>query len=221
MAFATRPPFCVLILIHVTLIGIMVNGTGADLIRDCVNVNVTSCIGRYADIYDAFVSDENSYKIQAALYPPKNSSSVRVFVNLNVLNRSRTDASKENYKADVAEYTWSLKCLYAALPAYFLEILSLGSILVTPRTQKLNITIPHFCCNVSVEERQKWIEDVLAAVSRLSAIRLGFYGFRTKRCKYLLYQVRILVLHRRTRKRIFFCGYPSSTLNYRFRVIHL
>lgn len=167
MAFATRPPFCVSFF-HVTLIGIMVNGTGADLIRDCVNVNVTSCIGRYADIYDAFVSDENSYKIQAALYPPKNSSSVRVFVNLNVLNRSRTDASKENHKADVAEYTWSLKCLYAALPAYFLEILSLGSILVTPRTQKLNITIPHFCCNVSVEEREKWIEDVLAALQDIA-----------------------------------------------------
>ena len=204
MASATRPPFCVLIVIHVTLIGIVVSGTGADLIDDCVNVSVTSCIGRYADIYNAFVSDENSFTIESALYPPKKPSSVRVFVNLNVLNRSRTtDSSKENSKADVVEYTWSLKCLYAALPAVFLEILSLGSILVTPRTQEVDITIPHFCCNVSVKERKKWIEDVLAAVSRLPAIGLGYYGFRPKRFKYLLYKVRMLVLRRRARKRIY------------------
>ncbi|XP_078349992.1 uncharacterized protein LOC144634813 isoform X2 [Oculina patagonica] len=61
-----------------------------------------------------------------------------------------------------------MNCLYAAFPAEVLEVLSLGSILVTPRTQELNITIPPFCCNVTVEKRQRMIKDVLAALQDLA-----------------------------------------------------
>ena len=65
-----------------------------------------------------------------------------------------------------ATYTWSMSCLYAAVPAVVLEFLSLGSILVTPRTQELNIHIPLFCCNVSEnkEERKTIIEEMLTRI---------------------------------------------------------
>ena len=65
----------------------------------------------------------------------------------------------------VMKYTWIFRGFYAAFPAVFLEISSLFSILVTPRTQELNITIPYFCCNVSVKDRKRMIKTVLAAVS--------------------------------------------------------
>ena len=69
------------------------------------------------------------------------------------------------------EYLWSMSCLYAAIPATLLEVLSLGSIIVAPRTQDLKIHIPLFCCNVSDKESDRrtnikgMIEGVLAAVS--------------------------------------------------------
>ena len=54
----------------------------------------------------------------------------------------------------VMKYTRSVRSLNAAFPAVFLEISSLFSILVTPRTQELNITIPYIFCNVSVKDRK-------------------------------------------------------------------
>ena len=146
--------------IHVILIDIAVHCTGADVIDDCVNVS--TCIGTYGDIYNALTSDKNSFSIESALYPAKSPSSVRVFVNLYGQNGpDETDHST----SQVTKYTWSLNCLYVAFPAVFLEVSSLGSILVTNLTQELNITIPHFCCNVSVKDRKNIIESVLAAVS--------------------------------------------------------
>ena len=130
--------------------------TKADVIKDCLNF--TTCIESYADIYDALASDDNSFNIESALYPATKPSSVRVFVY--VYGPTKKDNSTTDTK-----YTWSMNCLYAALPAGVLEILSLGSILVTYRTKELNITIPQFCCNVSVAKRQQMIKEVLAAVS--------------------------------------------------------
>ena len=56
-----------------------------------------------------------------------------------------------------------MSCLFVSLPAAFLEFLSLGSILVTPRTQELIIHVPQFCCNVSEssEGRKKIVEEIL------------------------------------------------------------
>lgn len=160
MAYVARPTFCGGLFIYVILTDIAVHGTGADVIDDCVNVS--TCIGTYGDIYNALASDKNSFNIESALYPAKRPSSVRVFVNLYGQNEpDETDSST----SEVAKYTWSLNCLYAAFPAVFLEVSSLGSILVTNFTQELNITIPHFCCNVSVKDRKNMIESVLAAVS--------------------------------------------------------
>ena len=155
-----RPTFCGGLFIYVILIDIAVHGTGADVIDDCVNVS--TCIGTYGDIYNALASDRNSFNIESGLYPAKRPPSVRVFVNLYGQNGpDETDHST----SEVTKYTWSLNCLYAAFPAVFLEVSSLGSILVTNLTQELNITIPHFCCNVSVKDRKDIIESVLAAVS--------------------------------------------------------
>ncbi|XP_044166430.1 uncharacterized protein LOC122950431 [Acropora millepora] len=56
-----------------------------------------------------------------------------------------------------------MSCLYAAIPSVVLEVLSLGAILVTPRTQELNLQIPLFCCNVSEdkEDRKRKIDEML------------------------------------------------------------
>jgi len=56
-----------------------------------------------------------------------------------------------------------MSCIYAALPGAVLQVLSLGSILVSPRTQELDIQIPPFCCNVSEnkEERKQKINGML------------------------------------------------------------
>lgn len=147
--------FFILFFIQAALISVFYC-TKADVIKDCINF--TPCIGTYANIYDALASDDNSFNIESALYPATKPSSIRVFVNVygaNKMDNSTTDT----------KYTWSMNCLYAAFPAGVLEALSLGSILVTYRTQELNITIPQFCCNVSVAKRQKMIKEVLAAVS--------------------------------------------------------
>jgi len=63
-----------------------------------------------------------------------------------------------------------MSCLYAAFPDKVLEILSLGSIFVTHRTQDLNITIPPFCCNVSEDDRLTIIDRVLAELQDLSVL---------------------------------------------------
>ena len=149
----------VYVLFH--LISSLVICTNADVITNCFNA--ATCIRTYADIYNSLASDENSFRISAALYPANEPSSVLVFVNI-------CGQSGPNKKGDdgVREYTWSLRSLYAAFPAVFLEISSLFSILVTPRTRNLTITIPYFCCNVSEVDRNKRIKDVLAAVSILA-----------------------------------------------------
>ena len=135
--------------------------TGADVISECANA--TSCIGTYADIYKSLASDVNSFNIESALYPANEPSSVLVFVN--IYGQNGPDNTGNDSMPAVIKYTWSLRSLYAVFPTVFLEISSLFSILVTPRTQELNITIPYFCCNVSVKDRKRMIKTVLAAVS--------------------------------------------------------
>lgn len=139
----------------------------ADFSDSCVNVNSTnstSCIHTYEQLYNSLTKSENSFNIESALYPAKRPSSVRVFVNVCGPNKTKNSEP-------VAKYTWSISCLYVALPPLVLEILSLGSILVDPRTQDLNIQIPYFCCNVSDDDDERrtriqaMIEGVLAAVS--------------------------------------------------------
>lgn len=161
MAYVTRPISYALLFLY--FIGIFASGSRANVIDDCDNL--TSCIETFADLYYALASDENSFNIESALYPAMKSSSILVTVNISGQNGSR---KTDNSIPDLKKYTWSLNCLYAAFPAAFLEILSLGAIVVTPRMQKLNITIPHFCCNVTVEKRRTMIRDVLATVSRWS-----------------------------------------------------
>lgn len=155
MLHVTLQAFFILFFAQAALISVF-HCTKADVIKACNNF--TPCIRNYANIYDALASDDNSFNIESALYPATKPTSVRVFVNVygpNKMDNSSTDT----------KYTWSMNCLYAAFPAGVLEVLSLGSILVTSRTLELNITIPQFCCNVSVEKRQKMIKEVLAAVS--------------------------------------------------------
>ncbi len=146
----------------------------ADFSDSCVGVNSTnsmSCIHTYEQLYNSLTKSENSFNIESALYPAKRPSSVRVFVN--VYGPNKTKNSKP-----VAKYTWSISCLYVALPPLVLEILSLGSILVHPRTQNLSIQIPLFCCNVSDNDDERsthikeMIEGVLAAVSTFQCYNL-------------------------------------------------
>lgn len=122
----------------------------------CCN-DTTSCIQTYEEVYKLLGSNVNYFKIAKALYPAKKMSSLLVHVTLNGANGTE--------KCRPAHYTWSMSCLFAAFPEYVLEVLSLGSILVRSRTQKLDITIAPFCCNVSVENRVTIIEDVLPSVS--------------------------------------------------------
>ena len=135
--------------------------TIADVVGKCANTTI--CIGTYADIYKSLDSDVNSFNIEYALYPANEPFSVLVFVNL--YGQNGTDKTGNDSVPDVMKYIWSLRSLYAAFPAVFLEISSFFSILVTPRTQELNITIPFFCCNVSVKDRKRMIKTALAAVS--------------------------------------------------------
>ena len=126
----------------------------ADIINICVNS--TSCSHTYEQVYNSLAKRENNFNISYALYPGGTKlSSVRVFVDVYGPNKTRDSTP--------AKYTWSMSCLYTAVPALVLEVLSLGSILVTPRTQKLNIQMPPFCCNVSdnEEERRDKIEGFL------------------------------------------------------------
>ena len=135
--------------------------TRADVISECANA--TSCIGTYADIYKSLASDVNSFNIKSALYPANEPSSVLIFVN--IYGQNGPDKTGNDSMPAVMKYIWSLRSLYAAFSAVLLEISSLFSILRTPRTQELNITIPFFCCNVSVKDRKRMIKTALAAVS--------------------------------------------------------
>ncbi|CAH3142881.1 unnamed protein product, partial [Pocillopora meandrina] len=128
-----------------------------NVIRHCIDKQ--PCIGTYGDIYNASASGENSYNIRAALYPAKKPSSVLVFVNVYGPNGTQSPRS------NAVKYIWSTNCLFVALPTAVLQGMSLGSILVDPRTGHLDITLPSFCCKVCESKREKMIEDVIAEVS--------------------------------------------------------
>ena len=117
----------------------------------------TTCVQTYEELYKSLGSSINYFNISQALYPAKWLSSLLVHVTLHGANGT------ENCRP--VKYTWSMSCLFAAFPEDVLEVLSLWSILVTPRTQKLKILIRPFCCNVSQEDRVTMIDTVLAAVS--------------------------------------------------------
>lgn len=155
-------------IVHVAihLISFLIICTRADVISE--SANVTTCIGTYADIYNSLASDESSFKIESALYPANEPSSVLVFVNL--CGRNGSDKTCNNSTPGVKKYTWSLRSLYAAFPPLFLEISSLFSIMVTPRTKHLNITIAPFCSNVSEEDREQMIKRVLASLQDLAVL---------------------------------------------------
>ena len=106
--------------------------TKADGIRSCSNF--TYCTDSYVGIYKSLTSEDNSFNIESALYPAMMPSSLVVKVQI----------FGPNYTS-VANYTWSINCLYVAFPAGVLQMLSFGSILVTPRTQHLNVCILYFC----------------------------------------------------------------------------
>ena len=117
----------------------------------------SSCIQTYGQLYNALASNKNHFNISEALYPAKRPPSVLVRVTLF--------GDNEIGNCCTVTYTWSTSCLYAAFPSFVLEILSFGSILVYHRTQDLAITIPPFCCNVSVDDRMTMIDKGLASVS--------------------------------------------------------
>ena len=157
MFFATvQKFFCLLLLIHVMVTNFAQHTKACDVIKECVNN--TTCIATYADVYSALASPKNYFNIALALYPARKPSSVLVYVNLHTFNQTGKSSA-------ACPYTWSMSCLYAALPAKVLELLSLGSILVTSRERELNITIAPFCCNVSEDDRFIMIDRVLAEVS--------------------------------------------------------
>ena len=128
--------------------------TKDDGMRSCTNF--TYCIGSYADIYKSLTSEDNSFNIESALYPAMKPSSL--VVKVQIFGPNYTTA---------ANYTWSINCLYVAFPAEVLQVLSFGAILVTPRTQHLNVRcIPYFCRNSSsVKDQKDLMKGVLAAVS--------------------------------------------------------
>ena len=155
MFLATLQKFFLLLLLIQVMVTNFAEQTKANVIKECVNV--TTCIETYANVYSALASPRNYFNIALALYPARKPSSVLVHVNLDTFNQTG--------ESSPVPYTWSMSCLYAALPARVLELLSLGSILVTSRKRELDITIAPFCCNVSEENRKKMIDRVLAEVS--------------------------------------------------------
>lgn len=129
--------------------------------NNCINSTsaTNSCSGiTYEQVYNSLAKSENSFNIESALYPAKKPSSVRVFVNVYGPNNTENSVP-------AAKYTWSISCLYAAFPAEALEVWSLWSIMVTKRTQWLNLTISILCCDVTQGKLKEHIDGVLAAVS--------------------------------------------------------
>ena len=155
MFLATLQKFFSPLLLIQVIVTNFAQHTKANVLKECVNN--TTCIETYADVYSALASPKNYFNIALDLYPARKPSSVLVHVNLHTFNQTG--------KSSPVPYTWSMSCLYAAFPAKVLELLSLGSILITPRKRKLNITIEPFCCKVSEEERQIVIDRALAEVS--------------------------------------------------------
>ena len=156
------------VFLHIML-GFAQDISQADIFNNCVNSN--SCSHTYEQVYQSLSQSENNFNISHALYPGRSKpSSVHVFVNVYGPN-----------KTTPAAYTWSMSCIYAALPGAVLQVLSLGSILVSPRTQELDIQIPPFCCNVSEnkeERKQKtngMLTKALAEVSYYWSTFLAFW----------------------------------------------
>ena len=157
MFLASLQKFFLLLLLIQVMVTNFAQHTKANVIKECVNY--TTCIETYPDVYSALASPKNYFNIALALYPARKPSSVLVYVNLHTFNQTG--------RSSPVPYTWSMSCLYAAFPAKVLELLSLGSILVTSRERKLNITIAPFCCNASEDDRPIIIDRVLAEVSRI------------------------------------------------------
>lgn len=144
--------------IQVALVFLQHSSEGT-VFNNCVNStsanNLCSDI-TYEQVYNSLTKSENSFNIEASLYPAKKPSSVRVFVNVYGPNKT------------AAKYTWSISCLYTALPVEVLEVWSLGAILVTRRTQKLDLTILILCCDVTQGKLKGHIDGVLAALQDLA-----------------------------------------------------
>ena len=159
------------IFLHINGLAFGQHSSQADVINNCTSS--TSCIYSYEQVYQSFTKSDNSYNISYALYPGRlNPSSVHVFVKVYGLGLNKTK------NCTPAQYTWSMSCLYAAIPSVLLEVLSLGAILVTPRTQELNLQIPLFCCNVSEdkEDRKRKIDEMLTrAIADVSYCALRYF----------------------------------------------
>ena len=154
--------------------------TKADGMRSCSNF--TCCIESYADIYKSLTSEDNSFNIESALYPAMKPSSLVVKVQIFGPNHT-----------SLANYTWSINCLYVAFPAEVLQVLSFGSILVTPRTQHLNVCIPYFCRNFSsVKDQKDLMKGVLAAVS----VNHGLFRHERNECSLVYFNLYIFNLNR-------------------------
>ena len=128
----------------------------ADVIKQCMNSSYsTSCSLTYEQVYKRLTKSENSFNISHALYPEGGKPSFLVRVNVYGPNKTHTSIP--------AKFTWSIHCLFSSVPACLLEMLSLGSIIVTSRTQELYIQIPAFCCNLSenIEKRKEMIQGFL------------------------------------------------------------
>ena len=149
--------FTVLFVFIFCIFGIVECATHSNVIHHCIDKQ--PCIGTYGDIYNALAPAKNSFNIRSALYPALKPSSVRVFVNVYGPNGT------QSLRSNACKYTWSTNCLFVALPAAVLQGMSLSSILVDPRTEHLDITLPSFCCEVCKNDREKMIKDVIAEVS--------------------------------------------------------
>ena len=150
----------VLFFLQVALISLRHSSEGAVFNNRINSTSATnSCSGiTYEQVYNSLAKSENSFNIESALYPAKKPSSVRVFVNVYGPNKTENSIP-------AAKYTWSISCLYAAFPAKVLEVWSLWSIMVTKRTQELNITISILSCDVTQGKLKEHIDGVLAVVS--------------------------------------------------------
>lgn len=156
------------IFLHINGLAFGQQSSQADVINNCASS--TSCVYSYEQVYQSFTKSDNSYNISYALYPGRlNPLSVHVFVNLYGLGLNKTK------NCTPAQYTWSICCLCATIPSVVLEVLSLGAILVTPRTQELNLQIPLFCCNVSEDRKRKIDEMLTRAIADVSYCVLRYF----------------------------------------------
>lgn len=144
-----------LFLMHATY---LFHNAQADVVSECTNH--TTCSETYGDVYNTLTSQRNYFNIALALYPSREPSAVLVHVNLSAFNRTEISSP--------ILYTWSMSCLYAAIPARILEVLSLWSIFVTYRSRELHISILPFCCNVSENERYTIIQRALSELQDLA-----------------------------------------------------